>query len=122
MDQFWGNPWTQAASQVSLYNTVMTSTGMASQSIKESSHHSNNITNGPMSLREPPEVESPLCPTSNLKQSVDHIASTSAKVDTFRRTRTTPHSADGSLLMYVNEGDAISDLNWRWNDKIYHLH
>jgi hypothetical protein len=112
MDRFWGNPWTQAASQVSLYNTVMTSTGMASQSIKESSHHSSNITNDPMSLRELP------CPTSDLKQSVDHIASTSAKVDTFSRTRTTPHSADRC----INQGDTISDLDWSLNEKIYHLH
>lgn len=80
MDRFGGNLWTPAASQVSLYNTVMTSTGMASQSIKESSRHSSNITNDHISLREPPEVKSPLCPTSDLKQSVDLIASTSAKV------------------------------------------
>ena len=122
MDRFGGNLWTPAASQVSLYNTVMTSTGMASQSIKESSRHSSNITNDHISLREPPEVKSPLCPTSDLKQSVDLIASTSAKVDTFGRTKTTPHSADESLLIDINEGDAISDLNWRRNDKMYHLH
>jgi len=122
MDRFGGNLWTPAASQVSLYNTVMTSTGMASQSIKESSRHSSNITNDHISLREPPEVKSPLCPTSDLKQSVDLIASTSAKVDTFGITKTTPHSADESLLIDINEGDAISDLNWSLNDKMYHLH
>lgn len=105
-----GNSLTQGASQVSLHNTVMTTTSMESQSIRGSADHLNISLSNPSLLKEPPAIESPLYQTYDLKQSVGVVCRNTATLDAFGKARPS-HSADDRLLKDINPGDTFFDWN-----------
>ncbi len=88
----------------------MTSTSMESQSIRGSSDHLNISIYNLLLSNEPPAIESPLYPTSDLKQSVELVGRTTARLDTSGKARTS-HSADDRLLKDTNQGDTFFDWN-----------
>ena len=99
------------ASQVSMYDTVMASTSMPLQYIKESSHDSNSNHCNPVSMKEPLEKKSTLCPTSDLEQSGDPWDKTSASMKTSGETQLSPHSTYERLWNDVNQLDTFSGWN-----------
>ena len=110
---------TPMASQVSMYDTVKPSTSMPLQDIKQSSHDSNSNNYNPMSMKEPLEKKTTLCPTSDLNQSGDH----SASMNTSGKTRPSSHSTYERLWNDVNQLDTFSDWNCSSDhDEILHQH
>ena len=74
------------ASQVSMYDTVMASTSMPLQYIKESSQKSNSNHYNPMSINELLDKKPTLCLSSGLDQSGDPWDRTSTSMNTFGET------------------------------------